>query len=229
MPRHVFSILVLAVAASVGFGSARADLVLTDSGNIGVFQATNTGVSGGTATIVFAIPNVAAQMNSVNGVFITPEPTAVNGPVTMQVTPTGLGTYSLGLVPPTYRQTIGATPATQALLNFNLQTGVAPVLLPDFFNVAGQVTSLGANSNPNFDFSRFGPGGSINITFTATSITGATTFAGFLATPGAVATGNGSFSEAAVPEPGPLILCCVGVALAGVFRRRIVRRRQVAI
>jgi hypothetical protein len=211
--------LALAIAVLVAPGSAHAGLVvLTDSGNVGQFQATNTGVSGGTATIVFSIPNVSAQLNTVNGSFLNPDvPTAVLGEpnITLLVTPTGAETYNVVLVPMTYEQTVGATLATSAVLRFGLQTGVAPTVLSDFFNVSGQITSLEANANPTLDFGAFAKGGSINITFTATSYTDAGSFAQFLATPGATATGNGSFSEAAVPEPASVAMVAIGIALVG--------------
>jgi len=226
MKRRFFCTALAMLAATViGMGSVQAGtVVMTDSGNIGQFRATNMGVSGGTATVVFDIPNFTSQLNTVNGLFLaTPEQTAVPGPVTLLVTSTGPETYNLSLVPSTYEQTIGATPATQAILDFTLTKGVAPDVLPNFFNMSGAITSLVTNSNPNLDFSKFEPGGFQNVTLTATSFQNAASFAGFLATPGAVAVGNGSFSQSAVPEPASAAL--LGIGLSGIFAlQRLFRR-----
>jgi hypothetical protein len=58
------------------------------------------------------------------------------------------------------------------MLAFNVSTGVAPNLLPNFFNAAGVITSVIANNNPNLDFSKFAVGATTNFTFTATSFSG---------------------------------------------------------
>jgi len=224
--------LLLAIACIASTKAAYAGtVVMTDSGNIGEFHVTNEGVNGfGVATVKFDIPNVSSQMNSVNGLFVPPETTEVLGPVTMFVTPTASpGIYSLALSPSTYDQTIGGTPGMQAELAFNMQTGIAPLLLPSYFNMSGAITSLLENSNPNFDFINFMKGGENNITLTSTSgtgLTGPVTWANFFSTPGATLTGNGSYSQAAVPEPSSMALTGVGIlCLAAVFSRRRARRR----
>ena len=218
MKQALFAALALAtmVVGQLSAGAASIT-VLNDSGNVGQFMATNLGVGvGGTATIQFAAPNVASQLNTVNGSFLAAaEPTAILGPVTILVTPTSPGSenYNLALVPPVYQQVVGATPGSQAILDFNLKNGVAPAILPNFFNMSGLITGLAANADPALDFSKFLGGGTQNITLTTTSYTlGVTSWAGFLATPGAVATGNGSFSQQAVPEPASVVIFGVGLA-----------------
>ena len=210
MKKFLIILMLFAVNAKAG------TLVYNDSGNIGEFRATNTGIVDGTATIVFSVPNLSSQMNTVNGSFIAPEAISVPGPITLLVTSTGVNTYSLGLDPPEYQKVIGDTPGAQAILNFNLQTGVTP--LANFFNASGIVTGLEANLNPNYDFSLFSAGtGTINFTFTATAFNGATDFASFFATSGAVAVGNGSFSQA-IPEPKSVILFGLGIMLLPLFK-----------
>jgi hypothetical protein len=220
--KHCVSAILAFVA--IGLGSAQAGIVVfTNSGSIGEFSATNTGVVAGTATIMFNIPNVPAELNTVNGAFISPdEVTAVLGPVTMLVTKTGPETYSTSLVPATYQQSIGATPGAQAILDFGLSSAVTPLTLPNFLNSSGPIAGLSANSDPTYDFSQFTSGGGrINITLTATSFTGATDFVTFIATPGATAVGNGSFSEV-VPEPASFGM--LGIGLIGLICYRRWRR-----
>lgn len=211
----------LAVAALLtGVGSAQAAsiLVLQDSGNVGAFTFTNTGfVSGNTVAIMVAEQSSPSMMNTVNGAIITPEPVSVSSPVILLVTPVGGGQYTLHVTPNDPQKIIGGTLGQQARLNFNLTAGDTPASLPNFFNASGPVTSLVTNLNPLYDFSAFANGqGKINFTFTATSFTGTTNFAGLFATPGAVATGNASFSQiAGVPEPASVVM--MGLGLMGVF------------
>jgi hypothetical protein len=211
---------VLAVMSLTGPAAQAGTTVLTASGSIGGFKMTNDGISGGTATILISgIPNTESFMDTVNGATVTPVQASVNGPVTLLVTQTAPEQYSLALSPPTYTESIGA-PGSQAQMAFNATTGVAPALLPNFFNVSGVITSLLANANPTYDFSKFGlPGATINFTFTATTFTGATSFASLFSNVGATATGNGSFSQAAVPEPTSLALLGVGISGFIAFRR----------
>jgi hypothetical protein len=206
--RFASLLLVTTLCTSAAGGT----IVLSDSGNVGEFRATNMGVSAGTATISFAIPGITSQINTVNGGFVAPEPIKVNTPLTLLVTPTGPETYSLALSPSEYMTTIGATPGAQAVLGFTMDTGIAPAVLPSFFNLSGRIVAVLDNSNPLYDFGSFATGGTMNITLTATSFTGAADFASFLATPGALAVGNGSFSQA-VAEPSAAGLLGIGMSL----------------
>lgn len=203
-----------AVLAMVTPALAAPILVNDDSGNIGSFTFTNEGVLGTTAVIGVGVPSVTSQMNTVNGAVIPPEPAAVSTPLTLLVAPTGPGTYVTNIAGGSATKTIGGTLGQQAQLAFNLDTGSTPLNQPDFFNSSGPILSLLSNNNPLYDFLNFAKGGIINMTFTATSFTGTTSFAGLFATPGASAIGNGAFSQA-VPEPASLVM--MGIGLLGTF------------
>lgn len=218
MRKIAYAVLAVALILT-GMGSVQAapTLVETDSGNIGEFTFTNTGVSAGVATILVAVPSITSQINTVNGALVSPEAVHVNTPLTFLATPTGGGFYSLALSPSDAVKTVGGTIGQQAIMPFSLSSGNTPTSLPDFFNASGLVTSVIANNNPLYDFSAFSNGkGSINLTFTATSFTGASDFSGFFSTNGATAVGNGSFSQAAaVPEPHFMVMA--GFTLLGAF------------
>ncbi len=163
----------LAVMSLAGSVARAGILVKTDSGTVGGFTMTNMGISGGVATIeITGIPNGNSEMNTVNGVSVAAEPVTFGGPITLLVTPTGGGNYNLALSPSTYTKTIG-TGAASAELTYNVSKGVAPGLLPSFFNATGNVTSVVTNANPTYDFSNFANGkGIFNATFTATAFSG---------------------------------------------------------
>ena len=217
--KFMYLSLVLAMLGSAQAGQ----VVVTASGNIGEFEMTNTGISGSTATIQLSAPEITSQLNTVNGAFIPPELVMVNSPITLDVTQISPGVYSLGLVPPNYTETIGAIAGQQAELAFNLTSGATPAALPNFFNASGAITLLLANANPLYDFADFAQGGDINFAFTATSFGGTSSFAGLFDTVGATAVGNGSFSQAAVPEPSSIVMLSLGcLGIAAIFRRFLI-------
>jgi hypothetical protein len=223
--RSILFAAVLAVVSLAGSAAQAASIVVTtDSGTIGGFTLTNTGISGGVATLMYTgTPNAFSFINTVNGVTVVPEVTSVAGPITFTVKMTAPETYAVSLVPPTYMQSVGATAGAQAIMSFDVTTGVAPTILPNFFNTSGNIVALLANLNPTYDFSKM-VGGTENVTLTATTFTGgATGFASLFTTPGATATGNGSFSQSAVPEPSALAL--MGIGVGGLFAlRRLLKR-----
>jgi hypothetical protein len=207
-------------------------LVSTDSGSIGGFKFLNAGIdASGVATImVTGLPNTSSAILNVNGPTLgTPEPTTVNEPLTLFVKLTSPEHYSLALSPPTYTQTVGNTPGSQAMLAFDVSAGVAPSVLPKIFNAGGNITSLLANKDPNLDFSNFAAGGTINFTFTGTTFSGGkASFADLFATVGESVIGTGSFSQAAVPEPASIALFGVGMTGFIVFRRLVQKRTKAA-
>jgi hypothetical protein len=201
--------------------------VETDSGTLGGFTLTNAGISGGVTTLTLTLLNPASEsLQTINGVAQGGAgiPAAFEAPITLLVTPTGGGNYSITLSPATYTKTFG-TGSSSAELTYNLTAGVTP--LANFFNLTGLVTSMVTDALPGFTFAPFNAGGINNITLTATSFMGANSFASVISTVGASATGSGAFSEVAIPEPVSLTL--MGIGLSGLFTfRRFFKRTSVA-
>jgi hypothetical protein len=217
------SLAVMSLAGSAAH--AGRVLVESDSGSIGGFKMTNMGISGGVATIeITGQPNTNSQLNTVNGASVAPELVTFSGPITLDVKPLPGNLYTLSLVPSTYSKTIGDSTTGTATLDYNVSTGVTIPVLPDFFNASGHVTSLVSNGNSVYDFSPFANGlGTFNVTLTATSFTGTSTFAGLFTNVGATAVGNGSFSQNAIPEPASFALLGIGMTGFLAFRRFLKR------
>jgi len=221
----------------IAFGMASAQaasIVTTDSGNLGEFTFTNSGIVGNTATIAVSVPSVLSSINTVNGAIVPPELIRVTTPLSFTVSPTvsATGQYAVDLLG-SITKTVGLVPGQQAIMGIDLTAGDTPTALPNFFNASGPVTSLIANNNPLYDFSLFSNGsGRINFTFTATAFTGTSSFAGLFSTVGATAVGNGSFSQISpVPEPTSVVVMgfgLLGVTLAARFRAYKLRARAKA-
>lgn len=232
--RSVLFAVALAVMSLAGSAAPAGTLVLNDSGSLSGFTLTNLGISGGVTSLSLTLLDSgvpgAEHLETINGASVPNDANANANfaqPIMLSLTPLGGGTYSVSLSPPTYTKEFGTGGAT-AILAYNLTTAVAPTLLPKFLNLSGIVTSLIANSNPAYDFSQFAAGGSNNFTLTATSFTGgASDFASVISTVGASATGSGSFSEIAVPEPASFALLGIGISALVTFRR-IFKRTALA-
>jgi len=225
--RRVFGLAVIvALTGLLGTAQAASIVVDTASGSVGGLTMTNEGVNGsGTATILITNePNTQSFLNNVNGLTVAPDPVAVEGPLTLLVTPTGGGTYSLALSPPNAEVIIGTTPGAQAILAFNQTAGEAPPTLPDFFNMSGHFTSLISNLEPTYDFSHL-VGGNLNFAITGTTFTGTSSFAGLFSTAGTSASvvASGSFSVSAVPEPASVAM--LGTGMGVVFTGLVFGRR----
>jgi hypothetical protein len=227
--RRIFATIV-ALSCLVGMLPVQAGSIIVDtaSGSLGGLTFTNEGISGNTATILIgSTPNTQSFLNNVNGVTVALDPVAVEGPITLLVTFTATpGVYDLALSPSTYNAVFGTTVGAQGILAFNQEKGIAPLALPDFFNMSGLITSVVANTEPTYDFSHM-VGGSMNFTVTGTTFTGANSFFGLFATPGAKVTASGSFSMSAVPEPASVMQMGLGIGVV-VFLLAL-RRRKLLI
>jgi hypothetical protein len=203
-------VLVMSLAGST---AGAATIVTTDSGDLGSFTLTNTGITSGVSHLSLALTSTES-IETING---SPAviPASFTTPITFNVTSTGGGTYSITMTS-TPTKTFG-TSSSVATLSYDFTTGSTDTARPDFLNLAGFVTALTTDSLTGYSFAQFSPGtGLNNFTLTATNFSGATNLAGVLTTSGASATGSGAFSEsAAVPEPTSLTL--LGVSMSGLF------------
>jgi hypothetical protein len=116
---------------------------------------------------------------------------------------------------------------SEALLGFSLSTG--SIFGTSIFNLEGTITSLMINNDPTYDFSPFALGGSQFITLTGSTFGGgASNFTNLLTHVGGFATGSGSFSQIAVPEPASFGLLGIGMSGLVALRRILRKRRTVA-
>jgi hypothetical protein len=232
----LFAAAVWAVMSLAGSDAKAAGLLVTsDSGSLSAFRLTNLGISGtGVTSLMLDLLDTSQNLQSVNGADVPNDANAKATffePILLSVTPIAgpANTFSVSLSPATYMKTIG-TGAASASLTYNLQVGLAPTGLPNFMLFAGNILSVLTNANPAYDFSAFTtPGGRINIALTATSYTGgASSFNGVITTVGASATGSGSFSQIAVPEPASMSLLGIGMCSLFAYRRYFKKRTRSA-
>jgi len=202
--------------------------VSTDSGDVGGFNLTNMGVSGGVSTLdLTLIASTSATLETVNGNAVS-VPAAFTSPIVLDMTSLGGGMYSI--TGSNYIKTFGTGgSSSEAVLTANLTNGLAPPSLSTFLNLTGVVTGVTTDNLPGYSFALFASGGGgDNVTLTATNFSGgASSFATVISTPGARAIGSGAFSEIAVSEPASLSL--LGIGISGLLAiRRFFKRASVA-
>jgi hypothetical protein len=237
--RSVLFAAVLAVMSLAGSATQAAGvLVIQDSGTLGGFKLTNLGITGGVTSLELDLLDTSQHLDTINGAGVPNDANAKAAfvqPIFLSLTPSGgpANSYTVSLTPSTYMKTYG-TGAASASMTYNLSAALAPTALPNFLNLSGVITALLTNANPAYDFSRFGEATlarTMNITLTATSFSpspGVGSFAAVISTVGASATGSGSFSQQAVPEPASMALMGIGMSCFFAYRRFFKRRTTVA-
>jgi len=233
MKRRSVLFAAAALAAMSLFGSAvqaGSISVISDSGNLGPYELTNLGISGGVSHLELDLTKASSEsLDTINGNVVSGITAAFTAPVFLDVTGSA-GTYSISLTGGTYTKTFTDAAGTSAELSWNLTSGTTSGA--SFFNLTGSVTSVISDGLAGYTFAPFESGTGLNdITLVARQFGGGvSSFDTLISTPGgtAMAIGNGSFSEStAIPEPVSIAL--LGIGLSGLLTfRRFFKRTFVA-
>jgi hypothetical protein len=217
----MLSKFLLAGAAAMlllGSSAQAATMVLSDSGNIGVFTLAHG--AGNNFTLTVTGPS---SLNTINS-------SAVNVATTFTAVESFTATVSgtdVTITSGTFTKTFGTSP-NDAVLAYDLSAGqIGTGLNKNGLILAGLISAVAPNALPGFDFSTMA-GGTNTFALTGTHYTGgAGSMADVFAISGSSVTGTGSFSELAIPEPTSMAL--LGIGLSGLFTfRRFLKRTSFA-
>lgn len=204
-------------------GTFNFTLTANGAGNITIVYSNVllTGVTPVTGPPVTFAPGIESQLHGTGGSESVNVLTTVSAPpltsyTFMDVTP-GIKDFGIG------------TDAIQtASLQYQVTTGSA--VNPGFFNLNANVLSVispfletTATSPTIYDFSPFGAGGQMTLTYNKVGAN----FASVIATGGTI-TGTGGFTEQASSAPEPASFALLGIGMAGFFAFRRYMKRSVA-